>query len=131
MTNETIIYALCYELTLFAIRKWPMLASMQWVKLLISHCAPFWTQWKTKQTLQKIDEQAAKLVEQWEKEERQQRAQDLALVAEELFPGATVIPMADSVVPSVMIIQEAPESASDEVKALGGELRITYHLERP
>jgi hypothetical protein len=131
MTNETIINALCYELALLSIRKWPKLAHNAIIKALLSHCKPFWTEWKTQQTLKKVDEQAVKLVEQWEKEERSHRAQELALAAEGLFPDATIIPVEDAPVPSVIIIREAPADASDAVKALSGELRITYQLEKP
>jgi DNA-binding IclR family transcriptional regulator len=131
MTNETIVKALYYELALFAIRKRRTLANNAIVKAVLAHCKPYWTEWKTQQTLKKVDEQAVKLVEQWDKEDRHHRAQELAAVAEELFPEATVIPVPDAPVPSVMIIREAPATASDAVKALGGELRITYQLERP
>lgn len=129
VTNETIINALCYELALFAIRKWPALAHNAFIKALLAHCRPFWTEWKTDQTIKKVDEQAAKLVAEWDKEERYQRSHELAVVAEEMFPDATVVPVPDAPVPSVMIIREAPAGASDAVKALGGQLRITYRLE--
>jgi hypothetical protein len=79
--------------------------------------------------MQKVDEQAKELVEQWEKEERETIANKLADKAQELFPEATITPLPDAIVPSVMIIHEAPASASDAVKALGGELRITWRLE--
>jgi hypothetical protein len=35
----------------------------------------------------------------------------------------------DAIIPSVMIVREAAPNASDAVKALGGELRITYRLD--
>jgi hypothetical protein len=79
--------------------------------------------------MQKVDEQAKELVEQWEKEERQIIADKLAAKAQELFPQATITPLPDAIVPSVMIAHEAPPEASDAVKALGGELRITWRLE--
>jgi hypothetical protein len=79
--------------------------------------------------MQKVDEQAKELVKQWEREEREVVAEKLASKAQELFPQATITPLPDAVVPSVMIIHEAPESASDDVKALGGELRITWQLQ--
>jgi hypothetical protein len=53
-------------------------------------------------------------------------ADSLAAEAQELFPEATVTPLPNAIVPSVMIATEAPEGASDGVRALGGELRITY-----
>jgi len=129
MTNETIFNALGYELLLFAIRKWPWLAGNAAVKALLAHCEPFWAEWKTDRTLKKVDEQAAKLVAQWNEEDRHHRAHELAAVAEEMFPDATVVPVDDAPVPSVMIIRQAPAGASDAIRALGGELRITYKLE--
>ena len=129
MKKETIFFALCYELAMEAVKKWPRLRFMPWFPLLVSYCLPFWTEWKTSLTLQKVDEQARELVEQWEKEERQIIADKLATKAQELFPQATITPLPDAIVPSVMIVHEASPEASDAVKALGGELRITWQLQ--
>ena len=129
MTNETIINAVCYELAMWAVERWPSLAFQPWFKLLIEHCRPFWAEWKTQLTLKKVDEQAEQLKEQWEREEKEHKAETLAAKAQELFPKATVTPLPDAIVPSVMIVHEAPPDASDEIKALGGELRITWKLE--
>jgi ribosomal protein L15 len=129
MTNETLINALCYELAMAAIERWPKLAFFPWMKLLLAHCRPFWAEWKTQITLKKVDEQAEQLKEQWEKEEREHKAEALATKAQELFPKATITPLPNAIVPSVMIVHEAPPEASDEIKALGGELRITWKLD--
>lgn len=129
MKNETLFYALCYEIAMASLARWPYLSSSPWVKLLIAYCRPFWTEWKTQTTLKAVDQQVVQLKEQWEKEERQSKAVALADKAKELFPKATITALPDAIVPSVMIIHEAPESASDEIKALGGELRITWKLE--
>jgi hypothetical protein len=129
VTKETIFFALCYELAMEAVQRWPRLRFMPWFPLLLAHCLPFWTEWKTALTMQKVDEQAKELVEQWEKEEQQIIADKLATKAQELFPQATITPLPDAIVPSVMIVHEAPPEASDAVKALGGELRITWRLE--
>ena len=129
MTNSIPFNALCYELALFAIRKWPPLALNLWVKALLAWCKADWAQWKTEQTIKKVDEQASTLVKQWEKEEREIIADKLASKAQELFPAATITPLPDAIVPSVMIVHEAPESASDDIKALGSELRITWTLD--
>lgn len=129
MTNETLIYAFCYELAIRLIERFPKLRFSPWTKLLLAHCKPFWTEWKTQATLKAVDQQAKVRVEQWDKEEREARSQALADKAHELFPNATVTPLPDAPVPSVMIIREAAPNASDEVKALGGELRITYKLD--
>jgi hypothetical protein len=129
MTQQAIFNALCYELAVWAAGKWPFLRLQPWFSLLINWCKPDWTAWKTEQTIKKVDEQASTLVKQWEKEEREIIADKLATKAQELFPAATITPLPDAIVPSVMIVHEAPESASDDVKALGGELRITWTLD--
>jgi len=128
MTRETFINAFCYEAGLWAVGRWPSIAFQPWFKLLMEHCRPFWAEWKTQITLQAVDKRAKELVEQWEEEERQSRSEALASKAQELFPKATVTPVPDAPAPSVMIIHEAPPEASEEVKALGGKLRITWQL---
>jgi len=130
MTRETWFNALCYEAGIWAISKWPSLAFSPWFKLLMAHCLPDWQAWKTSLTMQKVDEQAKELVEQWEKEHRQDTAQKLADKAQELFPAAIITPLPDAIVPSVMIEHAPPTNASDAVKALGGEMRITWTLDK-
>lgn len=129
MNRQSWANALCYEAGLWAIEKWPSLAFKPWFKMLMAYCRPDWAEWKTKIVMEKVDEQAAALVKQWEKEEREHKAEALAAKAQELFPAAKITPLPNAVVPSVMIEQEPPDNASDAVKALGGELRITYRLE--
>jgi hypothetical protein len=97
--------------------------------MLMAYCRPDWVEWKTKIVMETVDKQATALVEQWEKEERVSVANKLAEKAQELFPAATITPLPTAIVPSVMIVHEAPESASYDVKALGGELRITWTLD--
>jgi len=41
---------------------------------------------------------------------------------------ATITALPDAIVPSVMIVHNASEEASDAIKALGAELRITWQL---
>ena len=129
MTSQAIFNALCYELAIWAANKWSFLRLQSWFPLLLQWCKHDWSAWKTEQTIKKVDEQASTLVKQWEKEEREIIANKLATKAQELFPAATITSLPDAIVPSVMIVHEAPESASDEVKALGGELRITWTLD--
>lgn len=121
--------ALCYEAGLWATAKWPSLAFKPWFKMLMAYCRPDWAEWKTKIVMEKVDQQAAILVKQWEQEERETKANALASEAQKLFPAAKITALPNAVVPSVMIEQAPPEGASDAVKALGGELRITYRLE--
>jgi hypothetical protein len=129
MNREAWLNAFCYELGLWAIEKWPFLALQPWLKMLMIHCRPDWTEWKTKIVMEKIDEQAATLVKQWEKEEKQSKANALAEKAHQLFPDAIVTPLPDAIIPSVLIEKAPPEDASEAIKALGfGELRITYQL---
>jgi hypothetical protein len=96
--------------------------------MLMAYCRPDWTEWKTKVVVEAVDKQAAALVKQWEKDERETKANQLADKVRELFPEATVTPLPDAIVPSVMIVREAPPDASDDIKALGAELRITWQL---
>lgn len=128
MSKQSFFNALCYEAGLWAVVHWPSLAFQPWFKMLMEHCRHDWTEWKTKIVMEAVDKQAAVLVEQWEKEERETKANALASKAQKLFPKATVTPLPDAIVPSVMIVHEAPEGASEAVKALGGELRITWTL---
>ena len=85
--------------------------------------------WKTANTIRLVDEQAKELVKQWDVEYRQAASEKLASKAQELFPQAKITPLPDAVVPSVMIEHPAPANASDDVKALGGEMRITWTLD--
>lgn len=128
MTRQSWANALCYEAGLWAAIQWPSLAFKPWFKMLMAYCRPDWAEWKTKIVMEKVDEQAAVLVKQWEKEERETKANALANEAQKLFPAAKITPLPDAIVPSVMIEQAPPGDASDAVKALGGELRITYTL---
>ena len=131
MSGQSWFNALCYEAGLWAVTKRPSLAFHPWFKMLMAYCRPDWAEWKTKIVMEKVAEQAAVLVKQWEKEERETKANALADQAKKLFPDAIVTPLPDAIVPSVLIEKAAPEDASEAVKALGGELRITYQLRAP
>ncbi len=131
MTRESWFNALCYEAGLWAVTRWPSLAFFPWFKRLMKHCRPDWAEWKTKIVMEKIDEQAATLVKQWGQEERELKANALAQEAHKLFPDATITPLPDAIVPSVLIEKAPPANASEAVKALGGELRITYQFPGP
>jgi hypothetical protein len=129
MTGQAIFNALCYELGLFLIRKRPSLALHPWVKMLMAWCRPDWAAWKAEHTLRVVDRQAKDLVEQWEAEHRHDVSEKLAHKAQKLFPEAKITPLPNAVVPSMMIEHQAPPDASDAVKALGGEMRITWTLD--
>jgi hypothetical protein len=129
MTLSALINALLYELAIWLVAMRPSLAFSPWLTRLIVWCRPDWTKWKTQQTMKDVDRQTVKIVEQWEKEERIEKATTLAEQAKQLYPNAIVTPLPDAVVPSVMIEHEAAEDASDDVKALGGEMRITYKFD--
>lgn len=131
MSKQSWFNALCYELGLWAAEKRPSLALQPWFKMLMAYCRPDWAEWKTKIVMEKIDQQTTTLVKQWEKEERETKANALAEKAHELFPDAKVTPLPDAIVPSVLIEKAPPADASEAVKALGGELRITYQLPSP
>jgi hypothetical protein len=129
MTLSALINALLYELAIWLIAHRPSMAFNPWLTKLIVWCRPDWTEWKTQSTMKQVDKQAVKIVEQWEKEERVEKASALAEQAKQLYPDATITALPDAIVPSVMIQHEAVEDASDDVKSLGGEMRITYQLE--
>jgi hypothetical protein len=128
MSKQSWFNAFCYELGLWVAEKRPSLALQPWFKMLMAYCRPDWAEWKTKIVMEKVDEQAATLVKQWEKEERETKANALAEKARSLYPEAKVTPLPNAIVPSVLIEQAPPADASEAVKALGGELRITYQL---
>lgn len=128
MTTTAWFNAICYELGLWAAQQWPSIAFKPWFKLLMANCRPDWVQWKTAIVMEAVDRQAKSLVQQWEQEHRTETAVKLAEKAQELFPDAVVTPLPDAVVPSVMIERKPPEDASEAVKALGGEMRITWTL---
>ena len=129
MNPETFFYYSCYEAGLWAAKKWPWLVLILGYKNIMDSLRPFWEAWKVQFTIEEVDKQAVTLVEQWEIEDREGRSAVLASKAQELFPEATVTPLPQAIVPSVMIVHEAAEGSSDAVKALGGELRITWRLE--
>jgi hypothetical protein len=120
--------ALCYEAGLWAASKRPSLALQQWFKMLMAYCRPDWTAWKTKIVMEAVDKQTASLVAQWEQEEKENKANALAWEAHKLFPEAKITPLPNAIVPSVLIETAPPADASEAIKALGGELRITYQL---
>lgn len=133
MTKKELINALCYEL-IIQLKKWkPWLFASLWfsnlAKAIMNDCRSDWVKWKTETTLKKVDSQAVAIVQQWEKASRKTVSTQLAEKAKELFPKATITPLPDAVVPSVMIIHEAEEGDSEAQQILGKELRITWTLD--
>ena len=126
MTAESFFYYSLYEAGLWAGKKWPWLWFVPGYKSTMDLLLPYWDTWKVKSSVEDAAQQAEIIADQWEADERELKANALAAEAQELFPEATVTPLPNAIVPSVMIVTEAPESASEGVKALGGELRITY-----
>jgi hypothetical protein len=126
MTPESFFYYSLYETGLWAGKKWPWLWFVPGYKSTMDLLLPYWDAWKVKSSVEDAAQQADMIAEQWQADEREAKANALAAEAQELFPDATVTPLPNAIVPSVMIVTEAPESASEGVKALGGELRITY-----
>jgi hypothetical protein len=131
MSKESWFNALCYEAGLWAVTRWPSLAFSPWFKRLMEHCRPDWTEWKTKIVMETVDKQTVSLQEQWEKEHRAVVAEELAHKAQELFPASKISPLPHAIIPSVLIETAPSDNASEAVKALGGELRITYQLKTP
>ena len=126
MTAESFFYYSLYEAGLWAGKKWPWLWFVPGYKSTMDLLLPYWDEWKVKSSVEDAAQQADMIADQWETDEREAKANALAAEAQELFPEATVTPLPNAIVPSVMIVTEAPESASEGVRALGGELRITY-----
>jgi len=132
MFDQAAFNALCYELALLAAKQWPSIRFQPWFIALLAWCKPDWVEQKTQKTLEVVDEQIEEVKEQWEKEEHQEKveaAEGLATKAKELFPSAIVTPFSGAIVPSVIIEKKVSENASDAVKTLGGEIRITYRLD--
>jgi hypothetical protein len=126
MTPESFFYYSLYETGLWAGQKWPWLWFVPGYKNTMDLLFPFWEMWQIKATMENVDQQVEIIADQWETDEKEAKSNALVAEAQELFPRATVTPLPNAIVPSVMIVTEAPESASEGVKALGGELRITY-----
>lgn len=130
--DQSVLNALCYELALWAVTKWPSIRFKPWFTALMAWCKPDWTKQKVQSALVEVDKQVEEIKLQWEKAEQQEKvdaAEALASEAQKLFPDTTVTPLPNAIVPSVMIVEEAPDSASDAIKALGGSLRITRTLD--
>lgn len=53
--------ALAYEVTNLLIDLDPRWQSNKWVKMIRTYCFPDWVQWKTEQTMKKVDEQVNQL----------------------------------------------------------------------
>ncbi len=129
MKSETLFFAFCYEVAIRLVERFPRFRFSPWIKMLLAYCKESWVEWKTQATLQAVDKQAKALLEQWDRGEKQARSETLSAKAQELYPDAKVAPVPDAPVPSVMILREAAPNTSEEVKALGGEMRITYRLD--
>ena len=128
MSLQSWLNAMCYELGLWAAIRRPSLAFQEWFKQMMANCRPDWIEWLTRITIEKVDKETKALVQQWQEEHRNVIANQLAEKAQELFPKATITPLPNAIVPSVMIEHPPPDNASDAVKALGGEMRITWTL---
>lgn len=128
LTEAQLLRAMLYELCL-ALKQHMRL---RWFAMLlfplVKQWEEDWAAWKTALTIKEVEEQAASIQQQWTTEENKKTAENLADQAAEMFPSAIVTPLPDAIVPSVLIETPPPEDASDDVKLLGGEMRITYKL---
>ena len=125
MTTTALANALLYQLAKWFIERKPALAFHPLMIRLLAWCRPDWEQWKVSETMKSVDSQAAALVQQWEKNDEANQTIKLVQKAQQLFPDAIVTSIPNAPIPSVMIEKEAASDASDAVKALGGEMRIT------
>jgi hypothetical protein len=126
MDNRAILRAIGYEILLW-------LSSKVWfVQLLpgVTYYLKQWQEdainWRIECAMQSIEEQSEALVQQWEKQDKEQHANALAAQIQAELPDATVTPLPDAIVPSVLIEHPVDTSASEEVQALGGPMKITW-----
>jgi hypothetical protein len=122
MTTEALFRALCYELGLFFLDRQPSLAHNPWFRRMINYCRTDWADWKTAKVMKTIDSQSKALIEEWVEDHRNAMANKLAKKAREAFPKATITPVPDAIIPSVIIEEEGDSP-------LGGPLRITWKPE--
>jgi len=123
MTTQALFRALCYEVGVLFLERWPSLATNPWFRRMMNYCRTDWADWKTAKTMKAIDSQSQKLVEEWVEDHRNAMSNKLAKKAKEMFPKAKVTPVPDAIVPSVIIEEEGGETA------LGGPMRITWKLD--
>lgn len=124
---DTLIKALLYRAVQWATMQWRIAAFVPGAGFILRTFQKHWLAWQAHITPSIIKQQAESLLMQWEKEDNESIANALAEEAQQQFPEAEIVPMPDAVVPSVMILEKAPEDASDGVKALGS-MRITSSL---
>lgn len=132
MFDQAAFNALCYELALLAAKQWPSVKFQPWFIALLAWCKPDWVGQQVATTLKDVDNQIEQIKDQWEKAEQHEKVnatEALASEAQKLFPTATITPLPNAIVPSVMIVEEASDSASEAVRTLGGSLRITRNLD--
>lgn len=128
MTIAALVNALLYELAKGLIERRPALAFHPLIIRLLAWCKLDWEEWKVSNTMKDVLKQTVQLTEQWERQEYKDKEEVLVAQARELFPHAIIVPV-EAAIPSIIITHEADDSASDAVKALGGEMRITYTLD--
>lgn len=129
MSAESWFKALFYEAGLWAVSKFPWLVIISSFKEAMKECLPAWSEWKTKVVMEEINGEAKQLLEQWKNDENKLLSDKLSKQAKQKFPNAKITPLPDETVPSVLIEMAPPANASEAVKSLGGELRITYKFD--
>lgn len=61
--------AIAYEVTNILIEFDPRWLNHWWIQLLRKNCIPDWVEWKTEQTLKKVDKQVEALQKSWKEED--------------------------------------------------------------
>ena len=61
--------AIAYEVTNILIEFDPRWLNNWWIQLLRKNCIPDWVEWKTEQTLKKVDKQIESLQKSWKEED--------------------------------------------------------------
>jgi hypothetical protein len=70
MNQYSILNAVTYELLIGLIEIWPKLKLNPWVSAALNWCRADWVKWRTEQTLKDVDQQAQKIVKEWEAQEK-------------------------------------------------------------
>ena len=64
----SLINAICYEITNLLIQHNGKWASKKWVQMVRDNCLPDWVEWKTERTMERVDLEIEKVIEELDKE---------------------------------------------------------------
>jgi hypothetical protein len=128
MNRQVVIRGVLYEIALICNGMWPVLMLSVWLMPIIKEFKTDWNALRANDIIKALDEETEKIKAQWEEEEYDKQLHVLVEKASSRLPEATITPLRHTVIPSIMIETPPKPDASEEVKKLGGEMRITYVL---